>query len=75
MLFRSFLYLYEDDTFIVLPVQGEQIEGFIELEFGPNYDIEDVHEHSLTEWETAWNLEHTPDQPFPSVLIPLTSLP
>jgi len=71
----NFLYLLEDETLIAFPVQAEQVDGFFELEFGPNYDIEDVHEHSLSEWQTAWSLEHTPDQPFPSVLIPLTSLP
>ena len=71
----NFLFLYENGTYIALPTQDERIEGFIDLEFGPGYDIEDVHEHSLIEWKTAWEQEHTPDQVFPEVLIPLTSLP
>jgi hypothetical protein len=41
----------------------------------PNYTGAEDHEHSLTEWQTAWNRERQSYEKFPDVLIPLTTKP
>ena len=40
-----------------------------------NYTGAEDHEHSLTEWKTAWARERQPYEKFPSILIPLTTKP
>ena len=42
---------------------------------GPNYDFNADHEHSLAEWETAWEREHQDTDRFPEVFVPLTTRP
>lgn len=39
------------------------------------YEGQDSHNHSLNEWQTAWNREHQADDRFPSFLVPLTTVP
>jgi hypothetical protein len=39
------------------------------------FDGEDIHEHSLTEWKTAWERDHQSDKPFPPLLVPLATVP
>ena len=41
----------------------EPVEGY--------YDT--VHDHSLSEWRTAWTQSHQDTDPFPDILIPLTN--
>jgi len=41
----------------------------------PDYTGAEDHEHSLAEWETAWRREHQDDNPFPAILVPLTTRP
>ena len=57
--------LYEDTT----------EESFILIDTTPNYTGAEDHEHSLTEWQTAWRRERQDYAPFPEVLIPLTTKP
>tara|TARA_B100000427_G_scaffold300764_1_gene283422 strand:+ start:195 stop:917 length:723 start_codon:yes stop_codon:yes gene_type:complete len=40
-----------------------------------NYTGAEDHEHSLTEWKTAWSRERQPYEKFPEVLVPLTTKP
>ena len=47
----------------------------IECDLGPGFTGATEHEHSLSEWQTAWDREHTPDNPFPQVLVPLATRP
>ena len=41
----------------------------------PNYTGAEDHEHSLTEWQTAWSRERQAYEKFPEVLVPLTTKP
>ncbi len=41
----------------------------------PNYTGAEDHEHSLTEWKTAWSRERQAYEKFPDALIPLTTKP
>lgn len=57
-----FNLLYEDD-------------GFITADVTENFESSDLHSHSLSDWEAAWQREHPQDVPFPSVLVPLATQP
>jgi hypothetical protein len=48
-------------------------EEFIFLDTTENYTGEDVHLHSLGEWQTAWEREHQQDNRFPAVFLPLVT--
>jgi hypothetical protein len=50
-------------------------ESFVLADTTPNYTGAENHEHSLTEWQTAWRRERQDYAPFPEVLIPLTTKP
>jgi hypothetical protein len=50
---------------------GDEIESDVTDQFFN----QDIHEHSLSEWQTAWEREHQQDDRFPSNLIPLTTRP
>lgn len=56
-------FLFEDGTDLILCDLSDTFTGFEE------------HEHSLSEWEAAWNREHPPDVKFPDVFIPLATRP
>jgi hypothetical protein len=56
------LFLLENDDF-VLNDRSEFYEG------------QDSHNHSLSEWQEAWDREHQVDDRFPSFLVPLTTVP
>ena len=45
------------------------------LDPSPTYDFNSDHEHSLAEWENAWEREHQDTDRFPSVFVPLTTRP
>ncbi len=34
-----------------------------------------AHDHSLSEWEEAWQREHQADDRFPAFLVPLATVP
>lgn len=46
---------------------------FFELEPGDPSYFDTIHDHSLTEWKEAWDLDHHPDEKFPNVFIPYTT--
>jgi hypothetical protein len=50
-------------------------ESFVLMDTTPNYTGAEDHEHSLTEWKTAWRRERQDYVPFPEVLVPLTTKP
>ena len=48
-------------------------EDFILLDKTENYTGQDEHQHSLSEWQLAWQRDHQQDNRFPDVFIPLTT--
>lgn len=46
-----------------------------ELEPSDSYDIDAEHEHSLTEWTSAWQRERDPDAHLPEIFVPLVNRP
>jgi hypothetical protein len=56
---------------LMLFENGDEIESDVTDQFFN----QDIHEHSLSEWQTAWEREHQQDDRFPSNLIPLTTRP
>lgn len=46
-------------------------EDFILLDKTENYTGQDEHQHSLSEWQLAWQRDHQQDDRFPDVFIPL----
>lgn len=45
------------------------------LEVGDNAYYDTVHDHSLSEWQDAWEREHQDTDRFPEVFVPLTNRP
>lgn len=45
------------------------------IEVSPTFDYNSIHDHSLSEWEAAWEATHQDTDKFPSVFIPLTNRP
>jgi len=66
----EFSLLLEDFTFLLF-----ENSDFIESDVTFNYFNQDIHEHSLAEWTTAWEREHQQDDRFPKNLVPLTTRP
>jgi hypothetical protein len=56
---------------LMLFENGDEIESDVTDQFFN----QDIHEHSLSEWQTAWEREHQQDDRFPSNLIPLATRP
>jgi hypothetical protein len=50
-------------------------EDFILLDPTENYTGQDEHQHSLSEWQEAWQRDHQQDDKFPDLFIPLTTVP
>jgi hypothetical protein len=48
-------------------------ESFVLCDTTENYTGDETHEHSLSEWQTAWRRDHQDYVPFPEVLVPLTT--
>jgi hypothetical protein len=48
-------------------------QDFILLDLTENYTGQDEHQHSLSEWQQAWQRDHQQDDRFPDVFIPLTT--
>jgi hypothetical protein len=62
---EDYTYLLYEDT----------EESFIVADITENFASNDLHSHSLAEWQTAWEREHQQGVPFPPVLVPLTTQP
>jgi hypothetical protein len=54
--------LYENEDYI----EVDTIEGYVE---------NDLHAHSLSDWNEAWQREHQQGIPFPEILVPLATQP
>lgn len=66
----DFKLLLEDFSYLLFE-NGD----FIENDHTDNYQEQDVHDHSLIEWTTAWQREHQVDDQFPVILSTLTTVP
>ena len=55
-----------------VPPAQEPQDKFL-LDPSPTYDFNSVHEHSLSEWQEAWEREHQQTDKFPAVFIPLVT--
>lgn len=66
----DFELLLEDFTYILL-----ENNDFILNDHTEFYEGQDAHDHSLSEWETAWQREHQADDRFPAFLVPLATVP
>jgi hypothetical protein len=66
----DFSLLLEDFTFMFF-----ENGNFIDADITDQFFNQDVHEHSLSEWRTAWEREHQQDDRFPANLVPLTTRP
>lgn len=51
------------------------IESYVEADITENFASNDLHSHSLSDWQQAWNREHQQDDRFPAVLVPLATQP
>ena len=67
------VYLTED--YSRLMYEDEPTESDIICDTTPNYTGAEDHEHSLTEWKTAWARERQSYEKFPDILAPLTTRP
>ncbi len=48
-------------------------QDFIVLDGTENYNGQDQHEHSLSEWQIAWARDHQQDDRFPDIFLPLAT--
>jgi hypothetical protein len=62
----------EDYTYLLFE---DTSTSYVESDTTANYEEVDLHQHSLTEWNNAWKREHQDSDPFPAVLVPLTTQP
>ncbi len=63
LLLEDYAYsLYENTDY----VEADTIEGYTE---------NDLHTHSLSDWDQAWQREHQQGTPFPEILVPLATQP
>ncbi len=46
-------------------------QDFILLDKTENYNGQDEHQHSLSEWQIAWERDHQQDDRFPDIFLPL----
>jgi len=68
----SFFLLLEDYTYLLFE---DTDPSYVIADTTDNYQVVDLHAHSLSEWDTAWKREHQDSNPFPAVLVPLTTEP
>lgn len=66
----DFVLLLEDYGLLLLENNDSILNDRSEF-----YDGQDTHNHSLSEWQTAWEREHQADDRFPAFLVPLTTVP
>jgi len=64
------IMLLEDYGYLLL-----EDNGFTLFDTGPNYSGNDIHEHSLQSWKTAWEREHQDTDKFPEILLPYITSP
>lgn len=69
---KTFDLLLEDYSYLLYE---DTAESYVVADTTPDYVVSDVHVHSLSEWQDGWKREHQDTDPFPTVLIPLTTQP
>lgn len=65
ILLEDYAYLLYEDT----------DESYVVADISESFTSNDLHSHSLSEWDEAWRREHPQDMPFPAVLVPLATQP
>lgn len=60
--YEDLLYENTDESFVVADTISDYVEN-------------DLHSHSLSEWDAAWQREHQQGVPFPAALVPLATQP
>lgn len=65
ILLEDYAYLLYEDT----------DESFVIADTVDDYVENDLHVHSLSDWDEAWRREHQQGVPFPAALVPLTTQP
>jgi len=63
--------LLEDFTRLLFEDTG--VTSNVICDTTPNFTGDDAHDHSLTEWKTAWSRERQADDPFPEFLTAYTT--
>lgn len=63
----------DGSTWFISDTVSTNPEDFILLDKTENYTGEDLHQHSLHEWQVAWSREHQQDDRFPDVFLPLVT--
>lgn len=84
--YTPFLATIESTAIVTIPEdsswlidQGQYKPGaivaqdFMLLDLTENYTGQDEHQHSLSEWQQAWERDHHQDDRFPPLFIPLTT--
>lgn len=49
--------------------------NFFILEYGNEEFIDTIHDHTLSEWVSAWSAQQAPDKKFPEIFVALTNRP
>jgi len=65
ILLQDYAYLLYEDT----------EESYVIADTVSDYTENDLHTHSLSDWDEAWRREHQQGVPFPAVLVPLATQP
>lgn len=65
ILLEDYSYLLYEDT----------DESYVVADITENFTSNDLHSHSLSEWDEAWRREQQQGEPFPAVLVPLATQP
>lgn len=60
-------------TWLISPATYPLPEDFILLDYTENYSSQNEHQHSLAEWQEAWERDHQDDDRFPALFIPYTT--
>jgi len=60
------------DPFPVLLLEDTDISNIV-CDTTPNFTGDDAHDHSLTEWKSAWSRERQENEPFPEFLTAYTT--
>lgn len=57
----------------VQPTPAEANESKFKIEVTDTFDYNSIHDHSLSEWQAAWNATHQDTDKFPALFVPLTN--
>ncbi len=68
----TFDILLEDYNYLLYE---DASESYVIADTTDNYEENDRHNHSLSDWDTAWKRERQEGTPFPDYLVPLTTQP